>query len=169
MATLDERHKILIVKLHAEFKSNKDIETIFDSEYGIQLELHQIRYYNPLDKFGNGALAGKWENLFHKHRKYFISKTENNPMAHRAFRLEIIHRQMQHLLNNKASKLKMAEEKRQRLIMDLNDQAEKFMGEFFNRDGESSLVKEIEELSERSKLAETFNIQLNQYYAIGDK
>lgn len=168
MATLKEPHKILIVKLHAEFFSNAEIIKFFKEEKDIELKEHQVRYYNPIDKFNNGDLADKWRDLFHAHRDHFIKKTEDNPLFHKRYRLEVIFNQMQYLIGNSANKLKMSEATRQRLIMDLNEQAEKFVGKFFERGESGGLVKTLDELSERGKLAETFNLQLNSYYGISD-
>ncbi len=61
------------------------------AEFGITLDRRQIDFYNP-ESGGNKRLAKQWKNLFEETRRAYINGTVSVGIAHKSFRLDVLHR-----------------------------------------------------------------------------
>lgn len=88
MATLSNKHKAFIVRELAHFEKPTDIQEEFNERFNVEVSLSQISYYNPNNAQGSRQLAQDWKELFNESRRKFIEGINEEPIAHKRYRLK---------------------------------------------------------------------------------
>lgn len=86
MPTLNDEHRRHILEGLACFDTPSTVRDSVKEEFGLELALNQITYYDPGTRAGRG-LAARWKEYFAECRKAFVEETATIPIALRAFRL----------------------------------------------------------------------------------
>lgn len=88
MAKLTEDVKCLIVTQLAQFRGYAETARLVTDETGVIVDRFQVRTYDPTKP----AYAGsdKWREIFDQVRSRYLSSIESVPIAHKAFRLNIL-------------------------------------------------------------------------------
>lgn len=86
MASLNSKHKELIIKRLACFTRSVEVQTELKESFGIDVSLDQVGYYNP--ETANGSkLAEKWKQLYRHTREEYMTVITKHPIANKGFRL----------------------------------------------------------------------------------
>jgi hypothetical protein len=93
MAKLTNAHKELIVRSLACYSSPIEIVALFKTEHGMELSLSQLTFYNP-DTLTSARLADKWRQLFHTARQKYLKEVVSVPLAHKAYRLNMLQKNL---------------------------------------------------------------------------
>lgn len=88
MARLTEDVKRLIVIQLAQFRGYAETARLVTNETGVIVDRFQVRTYDPTKV----AYAGsdKWREIFDQVRSRYLSSIESVPIAHKAFRLNVL-------------------------------------------------------------------------------
>ena len=100
MAKLTNAHKELIVRSLACYSSPKEIVALFKTEHGMELSLSQLTFYNP-DTLTSARLADKWRQLFHTARQKYLKEVVSVPLAHKAYRLNMLQKNLDEAMSKK--------------------------------------------------------------------
>ena len=99
MATLNQKHKLFIVRSLAQWNTPTETVELVQQEFGITISRQQCEAYDPTKR--------TWQNLskaladeFYKTREQFRKNTDEMPLANLAVRL----RHYENLLNNPQNK-----------------------------------------------------------------
>lgn len=88
MANLTDEQKLEIVSMLACFREPASIVTYFQSEYGLQIDHKQVGRYDPTRSYFAGG--EKWREIFEARRKTYLTNVEDVPVAHQAYRLNLL-------------------------------------------------------------------------------
>lgn len=88
MAELDHAEKETIVSMLAQFRAPAEVASFFRSEYGITLSLQQIVKYDPTRS--SFEAGDKWRSLFDCVRSRYLGDIAAVPIAHQAYRLNLL-------------------------------------------------------------------------------
>ena len=88
MADLTEHQKLEIVEALAGFQSPSAIIAHFRSAYGLDLTHKQVGRYDPTRPYYEGG--GRWREIFEAHRKACLEDVSAIPVAHKAYRLNML-------------------------------------------------------------------------------
>jgi hypothetical protein len=91
VAKLSHEVQAFIVQSFARWRKLSLIQKDVKAEFGITLDRRQIDFYNP-ESGGNKRLAKQWKNLFEETRRAYINGTVSVGIAHKSFRLDVLHR-----------------------------------------------------------------------------
>lgn len=80
-----------IVQRLAQFDTPTVIAKAMKADYGLDLSLPRISFYDPTTKNGQ-ALSEELKTLFHKTRKAFLEEIDSIPIANKAVRLRRLDR-----------------------------------------------------------------------------
>lgn len=88
MAQLTEDIKLMIVTELAQFRRPAEVARIISDETGVIVDRYQIRTYDPT----KAAFAGseKWREIFDQVRSRYLGSIESVPIAHKAYRLNVL-------------------------------------------------------------------------------
>ena len=88
MAKLTEDVKSLIVTQLAQYRGYAEVARLVTEETGVTVDRFQVRTYDPT----KAAYAGseKWREIFNEVRSRYLSSIENIPIAHKAYRLNVL-------------------------------------------------------------------------------
>lgn len=88
MAALSDGEKHAIVTLLAQFERPSDVVVHMRRDFGIEIDRFQVRTYDPTNaRYEGGA---KWRSIFEAARAAHLSAVEDIPIAHKAYRLNIL-------------------------------------------------------------------------------
>lgn len=88
MATLTESDKHFVVEKLAQFCGHAEVARLLEVERGVVVDRWQIRTYDPTHaKFAGGE---KLREFFWARRKTYESTIEDVPIAHQAYRLNML-------------------------------------------------------------------------------
>lgn len=88
MASLTEEQKTEIVSMLACFRDPSGIIRYFQSEHGIIIDHKQVGRYDPTRPYFAGG--EKWRAIFEACRKVHLEDVSAVPIAHKAFRLNLL-------------------------------------------------------------------------------
>lgn len=88
MADLTEQQKTEIVLGHARFMSPSDIVVMLREEHGVECDTAQVVRYNPIKACYEGG--ERWRPIFEEARKAFLHEVAAVPVAHQAYRLNLL-------------------------------------------------------------------------------
>lgn len=88
MTKLTEDVKCLIVTQLAQFRGYAETARLVTDETGVTVDRFQVRTYDPT----KSAYAGsdRWREIFDQVRSRYLSSIESVPIAHKAFRLNVL-------------------------------------------------------------------------------
>lgn len=88
MSKLTDEIKLMIVTELAQFRRHADVARMISSETGVIVDRFQVRTYDPT----KAAYAGgeKWREIFDQVRSRYLSSIESVPIAHKAYRLNVL-------------------------------------------------------------------------------
>lgn len=88
---LPDQVKVFIVARYATFHSATDIQKEVKEEYGLELEIGRIDFYNgDRQQFRKNKMAIELQDVFAKIRADYLDEIERVPIAHRAHRLKLM-------------------------------------------------------------------------------
>jgi len=87
MADLKDNIKTVVVHRHACFVAPSEIQAEVKKDFGLDLSIPQILYYDPSSAQSKG-LAAKWVQEYDKVRAAFLAAPQANPLANPSFRLQ---------------------------------------------------------------------------------
>ncbi|MCL6741769.1 DUF2280 domain-containing protein [Sphingomonas sp. RB56-2] len=93
MAALSDREKHAIVTLLAQFARPADVVVHMRNEFGIEIDRFQVRAYDPTNLRYEGGT--KWRPIFEAARAAYLSSIEAVPIAHKAYRLNMLQRMLE--------------------------------------------------------------------------
>ncbi|MAO65078.1 MAG: hypothetical protein CL666_08760 [Balneola sp.] len=96
MASLSDKHKTFIIVRLACYETPTEVQTSFREEYGTEISLSQIAYYNAKGSQAD-KLAGKWIDLFNEARHRFNTEISDIPIASQAFRLKKLQKNLERM------------------------------------------------------------------------
>lgn len=99
MATLNQKHKIFIVRSLAQWNTPTETAELVRQEFDITISRQQCEAYDPTKRTGQN-LSKVLADEFHKTREQFRKSTDDLPLANLAVRL----RHYENLLNNPQNK-----------------------------------------------------------------
>lgn len=99
MATLNQKHKLFIVRSLAQWNTPTETVELVQQEFGITISRQQCEAYDPTKRTGQN-LSKALADEFHKTRDQFRKNTDEMPLANLAVRL----RHYENLLNNPNNK-----------------------------------------------------------------
>lgn len=103
MAELTEDQKTFIVQHLACFGSPAEVARAFNDEYGIEIDHHQVRTYDPTrPRYEAGE---KWRPIFEATREKFLNDVSAVPISQQAYRLQILQQNLTAALKVKNMKL----------------------------------------------------------------
>lgn len=78
----------MIVTELAQFRRHADVARMITEETGVTVDRFQVRTYDPT----KAAYAGgeKWREIFDQVRSRYLSSIESVPIAHKAYRLNVL-------------------------------------------------------------------------------
>ena len=88
MATLNEKHKSFIVMSLACYDSPVKVQKAVKENFGVDVSLPQLTYYNPKSIQGSDQLAQKWKDLFEETRVRFLEEITEIPISQKVYRLK---------------------------------------------------------------------------------
>ena len=90
MAKLTDEIKLMIVTHLAQFRGYAETARLVTDETGVTVDRFQVRTYDPT----KSAYAGsdKWREVFKKVRLQYLNTIDEIPIAHKAFRLNVLQR-----------------------------------------------------------------------------
>ena len=88
MSKLTDDIKLMIVTELAQFRRAADVARMITSETGVIVDRFQVRTYDPT----KAAYAGgeKWREVFNQVRSRYLTSIESVPIAHKAYRLNVL-------------------------------------------------------------------------------
>jgi len=88
MSKLTDDIKLMIVTELAQFRRHADVARMITEETGVTVDRFQVRTYDPT----KAAYAGgeKWREIFDQVRSRYLSSIESVPIAHKAYRLNVL-------------------------------------------------------------------------------
>lgn len=97
MAKLTEDVKSLIVTQLAQFRGYAETARLVTDETGVTVDRFQVRTYDPT----KAAYAGgdKWRGVFDHVRSRYLNSIESVPIAHKAYRLNVLQQICDEALN----------------------------------------------------------------------
>ena len=99
MATLNQKHKLFIVRSLAQWNTPTETVELVRQEFGITISRQQCEAYDPTKRTGQN-LSKALADEFYKTREQFRKNTDEMPLANLAVRL----RHYENLLNNPQNK-----------------------------------------------------------------
>lgn len=103
MAELTEEQKTFIVQQLACFNAPAEVARAFRDEFGIEIDHHQVRTYDPTrPRYEAGE---KWRPIFETTRKRFLEEVSDVPISQQAYRLQILQANLSQALKMKNLKL----------------------------------------------------------------
>ena len=99
MATLNQKHKLFIVRSLAQWNTPTETVELVQQEFGITISRQQCEAYDPTKRTGQN-LSKVLADEFYKTREQFRNNTDEMPLANLAVRL----RHYENLLNNPQNK-----------------------------------------------------------------
>ena len=99
MATLNQKHKLFIVRSLAQWNTPTETVELVQQEFGITISRQQCEAYDPTKRTGQN-LSKALSDEFYKTREQFRKNTDEMPLANLAVRL----RHYENLLNNPQNK-----------------------------------------------------------------
>lgn len=99
MATLNQKHKLFIVRSLAQWNTPTETVELVQQEFGITISRQQCEAYDPTKRTGQN-LSKVLADEFYKTREQFRKNTDEMPLANLAVRL----RHYENLLNNPQNK-----------------------------------------------------------------
>ncbi|MEN8398710.1 DUF2280 domain-containing protein [Acinetobacter towneri] len=99
MATLNQKHKLFIVRSLAQWNTPTETVELVQQEFGITITRQQCEAYDPTKRTGQN-LSKVLAEEFYKTREQFRKNTDEMPLANLAVRL----RHYENLLNNPQNK-----------------------------------------------------------------
>lgn len=99
MATLNQKHKLFIVRSLAQWNTPTETVELVQQEFGITISRQQCEAYDPTKRTGQN-LSKALADEFYKTREQFRKNTDEMPLANLAVRL----RHYENLLNNPQNK-----------------------------------------------------------------
>ena len=100
MATLNQKHKLFIVRSLAQWNTPTETVELVQQEFGITISRQQCEAYDPTKYVGRN-LHLKWRTLFEDTRARFREHTAEIPIANRAYRLRALGRMAEKAENMK--------------------------------------------------------------------
>lgn len=102
MATLKDRHRVLIIKLHAQFVRPGEIRDALKEVFSIDVGIKQICDYNPAGHKGH-RIAKKWKELFEIERSRFKEEANADEIDifNRTFRLREMSKNYHEMINKR--------------------------------------------------------------------
>lgn len=97
MAKLTDDVKRLIVTQLAQFRGYAEVARAVTEETGVSVDRFQVRTYDPT----KAAYAGseKWREIFDQVRSRYLNSIESVPIAHKAYRLNVLQQICDEALN----------------------------------------------------------------------
>jgi hypothetical protein len=141
---LSNEVQTFIVQEFARWRTPTQIAEAVKEEFNLDLDRQRVAFYNP-DR-GGKQLAQKWKDLFVEARKSYVADVNNVGIAHRTFRLSMLHR------------LALAAEERGQVVVALSalEQAAKETGDVFtNR-------RKLEVEDKRRRLADLLGVSVDE-------
>lgn len=88
MSKLTDDIKLMIVTELAQFRRHADVARMITEETGVTVDRFQVRTYDPT----KAAFAGgeKWREVFDQVRSRYLTSIESVPIAHKAYRLNVL-------------------------------------------------------------------------------
>lgn len=88
MPKLTDDIKLMIVTELAQFRRPADVARMISEETGVIVDRFQVRTYDPT----KAAYAGgeKWREIFDQVRSRYLGSIESVPIAHKAYRLNVL-------------------------------------------------------------------------------
>ena len=98
MSKLTDDIKLMIVTELAQFRRAADVARMITEETGVTVDRFQVRTYDPT----KAAYAGgeKWREVFDQVRSRYLNSIESIPIAHKAYRLNVL----QHICDDARSR-----------------------------------------------------------------
>jgi hypothetical protein len=136
--------QIFIVTEFARWRTPTQIAEAVKEEFGLNLDRQRVAFYNP-DR-GGKQLPQKWKDLFAEMRRAYLADVGSVGIAHRAFRLSMLHR------------LAVAAEERGQVVVALSalEQAAKEQGDLFTN------KRRVEVEDKRRKLADLLGVSTDE-------
>ncbi len=91
MAKLSHQLQAYIVQALARWRKPSLIIQDVKAEFGVTLDRRQIAFYDP-GRGGDKRLAKEWKELYAQTRKAYVDGSAGIAIAHRSYRLEMLHR-----------------------------------------------------------------------------
>jgi hypothetical protein len=92
MATLDGKHKRLVVRRLAVFDRPSEVRDALKDRYGLEASMAQLAHYDPTNENGK-KLAEEWKELFWETREAFLEEQKGIALAHKSKRLRELEKQ----------------------------------------------------------------------------
>jgi hypothetical protein len=129
-----------IVQEFARWRTPTQIAEAVKEEFGLDLDRQRVAFYNA--ERGGKQLPQKWKDLFVETRKSYLANVDSVGIAHRTFRLSMLHR------------LALAAEERGQVVIALSalEQAAKETGDVFTN------KRKFEIEDKRKKLADLLGV-----------
>lgn len=88
MSKLTDDIKLMIVTELAQFRRPAEVARMITEETGVTVDRFQVRTYDPT----KAAYAGseKWREIFDQVRSRYLASIESVPIAHKAYRLNML-------------------------------------------------------------------------------
>lgn len=96
MATLDGKHKRMVVRRLAVFDRPSEVRDALKDRHGVEASLAQLAHYDPTNKNGQ-RLAQEWKKLFWETREKFIEEQKGIALAYKSKRLRELEKQFHRL------------------------------------------------------------------------
>lgn len=157
MAALPERVKLAIVRVLACFDGPSEAVGVVKAEFGITISRQQAALYDPTKPTGR-TLSPKLTAVFHATRAAFLKDVATIPIAHQAYRL----RQMQRQLETAEARGNST------MVLKILEQAAKEVGGMFTNRREHSLRGGVVPAS-RPNVVALVAPGLTQVYASNDQ
>ena len=90
MAMLTDEIKAEIVLRLAQFSGYSEVARAIESEFGVAVDRHQVRTYDPSKPAF--AAAERWRSFFNEARTRYLDDVTAVPIANKAFRLNELQR-----------------------------------------------------------------------------
>lgn len=94
MAALPTAVKLHINTALACFESPTQVATSVKAQFGLVLSRQRIEAWHP-ERVAGAHLDAKWRDLFDNTRKRLLAELDNIPLAHRAYRLRQLGRNLE--------------------------------------------------------------------------
>ena len=91
MAKLAHEIQVFIVQSLARWRKPSLIVKDVKAEFGVTLDRRQVAFYDP-ETGGEKRLAKEWRELFEQTRSAYVQGTVQIGIAHKSFRLAMLHR-----------------------------------------------------------------------------
>jgi hypothetical protein len=120
-AKLDANQQIFVVQQLAVFERPVDVQETLKQEFGVEISLPAISYYN----ITNPALPKKLKTLFNRTRKKFLDDSSKIPIANKSYRLQ----KLQKMFDREESKSNALQNKK--AMREILEQAAKESGDAY--------------------------------------